>query len=93
MMTYKSKIALMATAAFGFAMPALAQDGLCGGVGTNGQWIGGTEATSDVSTATAAMEQMALVLQSNEYVALFTVSAATDDGCPRCHWQYHPVRR
>ncbi len=82
MMTYKTKIALLAPvfvgAAFGFAMPAMAQDGLCGGVGTNGQWIGGTEATSDVSTAAAAMEQMALVLQSNEYVALFTVSAATD---------------
>lgn len=78
MMTYKTKIALLATAAFGFAMPALAQDGLCGGVGASGQWIGGTEATSDVSTATAAMEQMALVLQNNEYVALFTVSAATD---------------
>lgn len=78
MMTYSTKIALLATAAFGFAMPALAQDGLCGGVGANGQWIGGTEATSDVATAAAAMEQMALVLQSNEYVALFTVSAATD---------------
>lgn len=78
MTTYKTKLALLATTAFGFAMPALAQDGLCGGVGTNGQWIGGTEAASDVSTATAAMEQMALVLQSNEYVALFTVSAATE---------------
>ncbi len=78
MMTCKTKIALLATAAFGFAMPAMAQDGLCGGIGANGQWIGGTEATSDVSTATAAMEQMALVLQNNEYVALFTVSAATD---------------
>ena len=78
MMTHKTKLALLTTAALGFAMPALAQDGLCGGVGVNGQWIGGTEATSDVSTAAAAMEQMALVLQSNEYVALFTVSAATD---------------
>ena len=78
MMTYKTKLALLTTAAFGFAMPALAQDGLCGGIGANGQWIGGTEATSDVSTAAAAMEQMALVLQNNEYVALFTVSAATD---------------
>ena len=74
----KTKIAFLATVALGFAMPALAQDGLCGGIGANGQWIGGTEATSDVSTAAAAMEQMALVLQSNEYVALFTVSAATD---------------
>ena len=78
MTTYTTRLALLATATFGFAMPAMAQDGLCGGIGTNGQWIGGTEATSDVSTAAAAMEQMALVLQNNEYVALFTVSAATD---------------
>jgi hypothetical protein len=60
------------------ALPAAAQTGLCGGPGDNGQWIGGAEATSDVSTAGAAMEQMALVLMRNEYVALFTVSAGTD---------------
>ena len=78
MRAYKTKLALLATAAFGFAMPAMAQDGLCGGIGANGQWIGGSEASSDVSTATMAMEQMALVLQSNEYVALFTVTSATD---------------
>jgi hypothetical protein len=59
------------------ALPAAAQ-GLCGGVGDNGQWIGGTEDMSDISTATAHMEQMALVLMGNEYVALFNVSAATD---------------
>ncbi|PYE84225.1 ABC transporter substrate-binding protein [Pseudoroseicyclus aestuarii] len=45
----------------------------CGGL-SGGQWIGGSEAASDVSTASAAMEQMALVLQGNEYVALFTAS-------------------
>ena len=78
MMKYSPKLVLLASAAIGFAMPAFAQDGLCGGIGANGQWIGGAEATSDVSTATQAMEQMALVLQSNEYVALFTVSSATD---------------
>lgn len=59
------------------ALPAMAQ-GLCGGVGDNGQWIGGTEDMSDISTAAAHMEQMALVLMGNEYVALFNVSAATD---------------
>jgi hypothetical protein len=59
------------------ALPAAAQ-GLCGGVGDNGQWIGGTEEMSDISTAAAHLEQMALVLMGNEYVALFNVSAATD---------------
>lgn len=59
-------------------MPAAAQTGICGGVGDNGQWIGGDEASSDVTTAAAAMEQMALVLMRNEYVALFSVSAGTE---------------
>ncbi len=72
------KFSLAAVMACGLALPAAAQTGLCGGIGDNGQWIGGAEATSDVSTATAAMEQMALVLQNNEYVALFTVSSAMD---------------
>lgn len=58
------------------AGPALAQD-FCGGLSANGQWIGGTEAASDVATSSAYMEQMALVLQNNEYVALFSVSQPT----------------
>ncbi len=57
------------------AAPALAQqDALCGGAGRTGQWIGGTEQGSDLSTASAALEQMALVLMQNEYVALFKLS-------------------
>jgi hypothetical protein len=52
---------------------AQAQD-FCGGASANGQWIGGTEAASDAATATAPLEQMALVLQQNEYVALFSLS-------------------
>lgn len=73
-----SRKTLLASAiATGFAMPAAAQS-LCGGAGDAGQWIGGTEAASDVSTASAYMEQMALVLLRNEYVALFTVSQPTD---------------
>lgn len=57
------------------AVPAFAQDAnLCGGAGATGQWIGGTEMTSDISTAPTYMEQMALVLPRNEYVSLFTVS-------------------
>ncbi len=58
------------------AGPALAQD-FCGGLSANGQWIGGTEPASDVATAGAYMEQMALVLQNNEYVALFSASQPT----------------
>ncbi len=60
------------------ALPALAQSGLCGGLGDNGQWLGGDEAASDISTSADYLEQMALVLQDNAYVGLFTLSAPLD---------------
>lgn len=60
------------------ALPALAQTGLCGGIGDAGQWLGGDEAGSDIATSATYLEQMALVLMNNEYVGLFTVSATTD---------------
>ncbi len=72
----KTRTLLASTIALGFAMPAAAQS-LCGGAGDNGQWIGGTEAASDVSSSGSYMEQMALVLLRNEYVALFNVSTPT----------------
>lgn len=70
----------LATSLFAFAaLPAAAQDAnLCGGVGANGQWLGGDEASSDISTTDTFIEQMALVLLRNEYVGLFTVSQAGD---------------
>lgn len=64
-------------ALLGFAAPALAQV-TCGGAGTAGQWIGGDEASSDITTADNYREQMALVLGGNDYTALFTLSAPTD---------------
>lgn len=68
------------TSLFAFAaLPAAAQDAnLCGGIGGTGQWLGGDEASSDISTAPTYLEQMALVLLRNEYVGLFTVSQAGD---------------
>lgn len=70
----------VATSTFALlALPAAAQDAnLCGGVGANGQWLGGDEASSDVSTSSEYLEQMALVLMRNEYVGLFTVSQDGD---------------
>ena len=64
---------LLATTAL--AAPAAAQD-LCGTSG--GQWIGGGEANSDIATADAFREQMALVLSGNEHISLFSLSAPTD---------------
>lgn len=61
------------------AVPAMAQDAnLCDGAGEFGQWLGGDEAGSDISTAPSYIEQMALVLLRNEYVGLFTVSEPGD---------------
>ncbi|KQI73823.1 ABC transporter substrate-binding protein [Loktanella sp. 5RATIMAR09] len=71
------KISAIAALMLGTATPALAQD-ICGGFGNNGQWIGGAEANSDITTAATYQEQMALVLGGNEYVSLFTLSAPTD---------------
>lgn len=71
------KTSAIAALMLGAASPALAQD-ICGGFGSNGQWIGGDEASSDITTAAAYQEQMALVLGGNEYVSLFTLSAPTD---------------
>jgi len=61
------------------AAPAMAQNAdMCGGIGENGQWLGGDEASSDISTSPSYIEQMALVLLQNEYVGLFSVSEAGD---------------
>ena len=72
------KTSAMALMAFGFATPALAQDAICGGLGDNGTWIGGDEASSDIANAASHLEQMALVLGGNEYVSVFSLSAPTD---------------
>lgn len=66
----------LATSLFALAaLPAAAQDAnLCGGIGANGQWLGGDEVSSDISTSPSYIEQMALVLMRNEFVGLFTVS-------------------
>jgi hypothetical protein len=62
----------------GAASPAFAQDDICGDVGGGGVWVGGDEATSDITVADTYLEQMALVLGGNDYVSLFTLSAQTD---------------
>jgi len=77
MRKFHTTLALATGLMLGTALPGLAQ-GLCGGVGDNGQWIGGDEATSDIATSDAYLEQLALVLAANEYVANFTLSAPMD---------------
>ncbi len=78
MKRFPIKSSTLAATMLCLAAPAYAQDALCGGTGDGGQWIGGDEATSDITTADAYREQMALVLGGNEYVSLFSVSETTD---------------
>lgn len=59
------------------AAPMAAQD-LCAGIGAEGIWIGGAEASSDISTSEGYQEQMALVLNGGQYAALFSLSEPTD---------------
>lgn len=61
----------------GSAAPLAAQDA-CAGIGVDGIWIGGAEASSDIATTATYQEQMALVLGGGEYAALFTLSSPTD---------------
>lgn len=71
------RILLTSTAlAFAAAAPLAAQD-ICNGI-TGGQWIGGNEDASDITTSDAYREQMALVLGGNNYVSLFALSDTTD---------------
>jgi hypothetical protein len=78
MNAFRRGLALAGFVTLAHALPAIAQDALCAGIGANGQWIGGTEGASDITTATTYQEQMALVLAGNEYVSLFSVSAPTE---------------
>lgn len=73
-----SRSAAVAVALASLASPALAQDGLCGGTGSGGQWIGRDQAGSDIATSSNYLEQMALVMGGNEYVSLFTLSRGAD---------------
>ena len=77
MTAFHLKTTAFAAVLLGASTPAFAQDAHCG-VGGNGIWVGGNEATSDIATADTYLEQMALVVGGNEYVSLFTLSAPSD---------------
>ena len=75
MSKFRSALAALATL---IAAPAAAQDTRCGGEGTSGQWIGGSPEASDIATTDSFGEQMALVLNGNRFVGLFSLSAPAD---------------
>ncbi|MBS1301934.1 DVUA0089 family protein [Loktanella sp. SALINAS62] len=57
------------------ATPVFAQNPNCAGSGGSGVWIGGTAENSDIATIDSFAEQMALVLNGNQYASVFTLSA------------------
>lgn len=65
----------LTAATLAIATPAVAQD-LCG-IG-EGQWLGGSEVSSDITTTDTYQEQMALVLGGNAYIGQFSLSGSTD---------------
>lgn len=70
------KLPMTCIAALCAASPALSQ-GVCAGAVSDGQWIGGTQSASDVTTADTHREQLALILGDNAYVGLFSLSDST----------------
>jgi len=72
--------ALLCSAAISItiASPAFAQEQICGEYGAFGQWIGGDAAGSDISNASAALDQNAIILLRPEFVTLFQLSQPTE---------------
>lgn len=68
------KLGTLTIAATLAAGAASAQD-VCGRGGA--VWIGGSPEASDISTADGFLEEMALVMGGNEYIAAFSLSADT----------------
>ncbi|RMA42464.1 DVUA0089 family protein [Rhodophyticola porphyridii] len=60
------------------ALPAMAQNAeLCGGVGAQGLWVGGSPEASDISTSDTFIDQTGLMVPpGGETVSLFSVSSA-----------------
>ncbi|PWJ18282.1 ABC transporter substrate-binding protein [Jannaschia seohaensis] len=70
---------LAATALALLAGQAQAQDGpICGGISVVGEWMGGSEAGSDIATATAPLDATGIVPIAGHLVRLFTLSQPAD---------------
>lgn len=72
---FSTRLATTCILALGTASPLWAQSIDCGGQAPGGQWIGGSEAASDIATAGTYQEQMALVMGGNTYASLFSLSS------------------
>jgi len=77
-MTVARKVLLSLSASVAFAATSAAAQEICSGLGDNTLWIGGARSSSDVSASGVYLEQMALVLASNQYITGFEVTEETD---------------
>ena len=69
---------VVAAALCAFTLPAAAQD-LCGGLGAQGVWVGGSEGASDIATAPNFFEQNSIMVPPNGYAySLFSLSAPSN---------------
>lgn len=59
----------------GFGAPAMAQSGLCGGLGDGAPWLGATEAGSDIASVSAPLSWAGAVAPGTRAVARFTLGA------------------
>jgi hypothetical protein len=77
-MNFRKAPFLAAAACSLFALPAAAQD-LCGGLGAQGVWVGGDEASSDIATSASFLEQANVMVPPNGYAySLFSLSAPSN---------------
>lgn len=72
------KSALLLTTAFMFGAQPLFAEEICGGLGEGTIWLGGGASSSDLSSSSSYLEQMALVLGSTQYNGAFSISEVTD---------------
>lgn len=70
--------ALTAISCLVFGAPALAQSGLCAGLGDTGQWMGQGQASADIATAQGPLDLAVISQAGARAVGLFSLGTAMD---------------
>ncbi|ARO15369.1 peptidase-like protein [Ketogulonicigenium robustum] len=72
------RLGIGAALALGTALPAYAQDAVCGTAAAGGQWLGGAADTSNLGAISTPFDQMALIMSGGQHVSYFSVDGTTD---------------
>ena len=70
--------ALTAISCLTFGAPALAQSGLCAGLGDTGQWMGQGQASADIASAQGPLDLAVISQAGGRAVGLFSLGTAMD---------------